>query len=119
VRKASSASPIHHSAFTIHNSDPFLTLDFCPCNRGRRNRDTKGDDAPHCTRTSRRVSEKRDSAATYLLLPSGFSLLSVVAIPARTANHAALAGMCKLKSKKLCTSMPQHPMAAPNRIQLA
>jgi len=37
---------------------------------------------------------------------------AVVAIPARTANHAALAGMCKLKSKKLCTSIPQHPMAA-------
>src|SRR5437588_6784300 len=42
---------------------------------------------------------------------------SPVPNPASVANHAALAGICKLKSKKLCTSSPQHPIAAPNRIQ--
>ena len=36
-----------------------------------------------------------------------------VAIAAHTANHAALAGMCRLKSTKLWTSRPQQPMAAP------
>jgi hypothetical protein len=53
VRKASSASPIHHSLFTIHNSDPFLTPDFCLSNPKRRKRDMKGDCTPHCTCTSR------------------------------------------------------------------
>jgi hypothetical protein len=38
---------------------------------------------------------------------------------ARTANQAALAGTCRLKSKKLCASSPQHPRAAPRRIQPA
>ena len=40
-----------------------------------------------------------------------------VAIAAHTANQAALAGMCKLKSIKLCTSSPQHPTAAPSWIR--
>jgi hypothetical protein len=62
ARKASSASPIHHSPFTIHNSAPYSSPAFCLSSPRRRKRNMNGDYTLHCTCTSRRVSEKRDSA---------------------------------------------------------
>jgi hypothetical protein len=46
-----------------------LTPDFCLSNPKRGRPDMKGDDTPHCTCTSRRVSEKRELAlpATHII----------------------------------------------------
>ena len=38
--------------------------------------------------------------------------------PAQKVNHVALAGICKLKSKILCTNIPQQETVAPHWIHL-
>ena len=77
---------------------------------------------PTRVRTETRLRNRLASSIAYVSAISDVTRVfdePVEARAAQTTNQAALAGMCKLKSNKLCTSMPQQPRAAPNRMLLA